>query len=84
MNDNIGQIKTVRYFSMKDEIIFLVEESPEGGYEARALGFSIFTEANSISELKVNVQEAVKCHFEENEYPLYIRLHFVKDEIIVL
>jgi restriction endonuclease Mrr len=42
------------------------------------------TEADSIPELKVNIQEAVKCHFEEDEYPLYIRLHFVKDEIIVL
>jgi len=74
----------MRYFSTKDEIVFLVEESPEGGYEARALGFSIFTEADSIPELKVNIQEAVKCHFEEDKYPLYIRLHFVKDEIIVL
>ena len=69
---------------MKDEIVFLVEESPEGGYETRALGFSIFTETDSIPELKMNIQEAVKCHFEKDDYPLYVRLHFVKDEIIVL
>jgi hypothetical protein len=30
-----------------DEIIFLVEEAPEGGYTARALGYSIFTEADT-------------------------------------
>jgi hypothetical protein len=59
---------------MNDEIIFLVEESPEGGYEAKALGFSIFTEAESLPKLKMNIHEAVKCHFEENEYPHYIRL----------
>ncbi len=58
----------MRYFSIKDEIIFLVEESPEEGYEARALGFSIFTEADSIPELKMNIQEAVMCHFEKDEW----------------
>ena len=48
------------------EIIFLVEEAPEGGYTARALGFSIFTEADTWRELKEAVQEAVRCHFEED------------------
>ena len=48
------------------EIIFLVEEAPEGGYTARALGFSIFTEADTWIELKEAVQEAVRCHFEED------------------
>ena len=43
-----------------NEIIFLVEESPEGGYTARGLGHSIFTEADTWEELK----EAVRCHFE--------------------
>ncbi len=49
------------------EIIFLVEEAPEGGYTARALGFSIFTEADTWIELKEAVQEAVRCHFEEGQ-----------------
>lgn len=64
------------------EIIFSVMESPEGGYEARALGHSIFTEAESMDELRRNVREAVQCHFDEDEAPSLIRLHMVKDEVI--
>ena len=55
------------------EIIFLVEESPEGGYEAKALGESIFTEAESMDELRTMVRDAVRCHFEEDERPQMIR-----------
>jgi len=65
-----------------EEIIFTVQESPEGGYEARALGHSIFTEADTIEELKAMVQDAVRCHFDETSRPLVIRLHIVKDEVI--
>ncbi len=64
------------------EIIFLVEESPEGGYEAHALGHSIFTEADSFEELKEMIRDAVSCHFDESERPSIIRLHLVKDEVI--
>ncbi len=64
------------------EIIFLVEESPEGGYEARALGHAIFTEADSFEELKERVRDAVHCHFDEQERPAVIRLHVVKEEVI--
>ena len=49
------------------EIIFIVEESLEGGYEARAVGESIYTEADNIDELKKNIAEAVRCHFNEND-----------------
>ena len=63
------------------EIIFVVEESKEGGYEARALGHSIFTDGETIEEIKENVREAVRCHFE-TDAPKIIRLHFVRDEII--
>jgi hypothetical protein len=49
---------------VETEIIFSVQESPEGGYEARALGFSIYTEADTLDELKVMVQDAVRCHFD--------------------
>jgi hypothetical protein len=52
---------------MDREIIFLVEESPEGGFEARALGHSIFTEAETFEELKAMVQDAVRCHFDEGQ-----------------
>lgn len=64
------------------EIIFLVEEAAEGGYEARALGYSIYTQAESLDELKAMLQDAVRCHFEDNERPRVIRLHLVKDEVI--
>jgi hypothetical protein len=70
--------------AMEKEIIFLVEEALEGGYEARALGHSIFTEADTFEELKGMVQDAVHCHFEETERPSLIRLHLVKDEIIAV
>ena len=62
---------------MKDsEIIFAVEESPEGGYEAHALGHAIFTQADSMDELREMVRDAVRCHFEEDSTPAMIRLSF--------
>lgn len=67
---------------LESEIIFSVQESPEGGYEARALGHSIFTQADTMDELKRNVREAVRCHFDEGDIPSVIRLHTVKDEVI--
>lgn len=63
------------------EIIFIVEESAEGGYEARALGHSIFTEGETVEELKENIKEAIRCHFEE-DLPKIIRLHYIKEEVI--
>ncbi|GAB4411998.1 MAG: 2-oxoisovalerate dehydrogenase E1 subunit beta [Thermodesulfovibrionales bacterium] len=69
---------------MDKELIFIVEESPEGGYEARALGYSIFTEAETIKELRKKVQDAVICHFEERERPKIIRLHMVKEEVFTI
>jgi hypothetical protein len=56
------------------EIIFSVQESPEGGYEARALGYSIFTQADTMDDLKLNVREAVRCHFDAQFLPKPIRL----------
>jgi len=64
-----------------DELIFLVEEAPEGGYTARALGASIFTGADDIEALREMVRDAVRCHFDEGEGPRVIRLHFVREEV---
>ena len=64
------------------EIIFEVEESPEGGFEARALGHAIFTEAGTLDKLREMVRDAVRCHFEPETAPRIIRLHLVKDEVI--
>lgn len=69
---------------MVNEVIFMVEEAPEGGYTAAALGHSIFTEADSIEDLRVEVLDAVRCHFDEPERPHVVRLHFVKDEVLAL
>jgi hypothetical protein len=63
------------------EIIFIVEESPEGGYTAKALGVSIFTAADTIEEMRKQVVDAVKCHFDDAEQRI-IRLHIVKEEVI--
>lgn len=65
-----------------NEIVFLVEEAPEGGYTARALGESIFTEADTLADLHQAVRDAVHCHFEPGAAPKLIRLHFVRDEVI--
>lgn len=70
--------------AMGSEIIFEIAESPEGGYDARALGHSIYTQAETIDELKAMLQDAVRCHFEENDRPRVIRLHLVKDEVIAV
>ncbi|MBM3294419.1 MAG: 2-oxoisovalerate dehydrogenase [Candidatus Aminicenantes bacterium] len=69
---------------MNNEIIFIVGESPEGGYEARALGHSIFTEADSYAELKSAILDAVRCHFNDLEAPRIIRLHQVREEVLTL
>ena len=65
-----------------NELIFLVEPDPEGGYTARALGQSIFTEADTLEELRANIRDAVQCHFEAGEAPRMLRLHFVSEEVL--
>ena len=67
------------------EIVFLVEEDPEGGYNARALGLSILTQADSLEEMPDQVRDAVRCHFGDSpDTPKAIRLHMVRDEVIAL
>ena len=57
-----------------NEIIFLVEDSPEGGYEAKALSASIFTEADTLDELRMMIKDAVECHFDPDVRPQVIRV----------
>lgn len=66
------------------ELFFLIEEAPEGGWTARALGESLFTEGDSLDELKENIKEAVACHFDDENKPKLLRLHIVKDELLTL
>ena len=67
---------------MDKEIIFLVAEDDEGGFTARALNYAIFTQAETLEELKTMAQDAVRCHFDETEKPPIIRLHIVRDGVI--
>ena len=69
---------------MNTEILFLVEESQEGGYLAKAVKHSIFTEADTLEELKIMIKDAVECHFEETESPKIIHLHIVRNEVILV
>jgi predicted RNase H-like HicB family nuclease len=64
------------------EIVFLLEDDSEGGYVARALGHAIITDGATLDEVRVNVRDAVRCHFEEADRPAVIRLHYVKDEVL--
>lgn len=66
------------------EILFVVEESAEGGYTARALGESIYTEADTMERLHENIRDAVRCHFDEQSMPKMIRLHFVREEVFAV
>lgn len=67
-----------------NEIIFIIEEAPEGGYTAKALGESIFTEADTIAELKAMIKDAVICHFEKSKHPKIVRLHYIKEETFAI
>jgi predicted RNase H-like HicB family nuclease len=66
------------------EIVFLVEESQDGGYFARAINHSIFTQGDTIEELKPMISDAVRCHFEEEEMPSLIHLHVTHEETFAL
>ncbi len=67
------------------ELVFIVEEDIEGGYTAKAVGASIFTEADTMEELRRNAREAVECHFDDPaERPKIIRLHVTRDEVVTL
>jgi hypothetical protein len=64
------------------EIHFVVEEAPEGGFVARAIGADIFTEADDIDSLHAQVRDAVHCHFEDGKGPSLIRLHITREEVL--
>ena len=69
---------------MISEIIFTITESFDGGYEAQAVGYSIFTQSDSYAELPEILRDAVKCHFDEGQVPSLIRMQFVKHEVIAV
>lgn len=64
------------------ELFFIVEEDPEGGLTAKAVGESIYTQGEDEQEIRDKVLDAVNCHFNHDEKPTAIHLHFIKDEIL--
>ena len=66
------------------EIIFNIEEADEGGFTAESLGYSIYTEGETLDELRENIKDAIKCHFDVEDIPHIVRLHIVKDEVIAI
>lgn len=76
----LGHVPSATLASMT-EVVFVVEESDEGGYVARCLGASIVTEADSLAELRDALRDALRCHFDDAERPGIVRLHFVRDEV---
>lgn len=70
--------------SKTNHVHFIVNESPEGGFEARAVNHSIFTQGENEIEIRANIREAVECHFDDDEMPQVIHLHFSKEELLVL
>ena len=79
-----GRILPIMATEPTRELIFEVREAPEGGYTARALGESIFTEADDWASLESEIRDAVDCHYDAGERPAVVRLHFVRDQILAL
>ena len=69
---------------MTNEIIFTITESLDGGYEAQAVGYPIFTQSDTYTELAEILRDAVKCHFDEEQVPSLIRMHFVRSEVVAV
>ncbi|MDQ2747058.1 MAG: 2-oxoisovalerate dehydrogenase [Acidobacteriota bacterium] len=67
-----------------NEVVFLVEDAVEGGLTARALGESIYTEADDLNGLREQIRDVVNCHFEQENKPQVIRLDFVREEVFAL
>ena len=66
------------------QIVFEVTETKSGSYNARAVGYSIFTQGYDWADLKAMVKDAVLCHFDDDEAPASIRLRLVRDEVIAV
>jgi hypothetical protein len=69
---------------MPEEILFLVEESADGGYEAQAPGYSIYTQGDTLDEVGRMAVDAVRRHFDKDDLPRLIHLHVVREEVIAV
>ena len=66
-----------------NELVFEVTQEADEGFVAECLSEPIFTQAENWEELRRNVQEAVAAYFFDKAQPASIRLHLVRDELLV-
>ncbi|UFS71514.1 hypothetical protein LPW11_04770 [Geomonas sp. RF6] len=66
------------------ELIFIIEEASEGGFTARAEGEAIYLQAESVPELRYHIRDAVTCQSGKGDAPRRVRLHFVREEVLLL
>jgi predicted RNase H-like HicB family nuclease len=67
------------------ELVFEIRDAEEGGYNARALGEAIFTQAETWEELKQNILEAIDCYYDSvDEQPKIVQLHYVRNELMLV
>jgi hypothetical protein len=65
------------------EIVFSITQESDGGFVAECLSHDIFTEGDDWDQLRKNVQEAVSAYFFDQTKPSQVRLHLVRDEVLV-
>lgn len=68
----------------KPTLLFVVQEDPDGGYTAKAPGYGIYTQGETMDELLANIKEAIQCHFEEGQAPTSFTIHTIKREVVAL
>lgn len=79
-----GQWRILMNGSRQSELTFEVTEDVDGGYVAECLTENIFTQGDTWDELRAMVKDAVHCYFFDSAKPSWIRLHFVRNEILSL
>jgi predicted RNase H-like HicB family nuclease len=66
------------------ELVFDVSEEADGGFVAECLSENIVTQGDTWEELRANVREAVAAFFYDAQKPQAIRLHLVRDEVLLM
>jgi len=66
------------------EIVFDITQEADGGFSAEALGYDIFSQADSWEELRDNIKEATMGYFFDTPINATIRLHFSRNEVFTL
>jgi len=84
LNYNCKKCIILKEVSKLKELFFIVNESLDGGYEAQAVGHSIFTQCDDYADLPNVLRDAVKCHFDFAEMPTAIHIQFTKHEVIAV